>query len=752
MSKDSMTRFSEALGAFFARSISFATLEEAADAIAAEGERVDFALGVVDKHRAAGRLPNSLYKILTARLMGQHVAPSGHSDQTAPLTTDDTQAVEADLTTPQSTPDHTAPLGGFSEEDLTGRLSLDPTNVDHPASSPAEPVSESMTQPSDGTSVEQRLGASSSTVDEQSPTHDPTRQINRHVAPTVRIRDLTPMLDPGVTAEDAASEIKVKAEDATRPDMLRAETVPIADVPPPPSSRPAEPSTPYTPTEPLEDALHALAPTEQINPPSGAGERTLPIAETSPDDGAAFAKTQAIESGVFPSKAFPTGTGSNWHRPDQWSERHLGPLGPGSVLKNRFLIERQLGRGGMGVVFEARDKRKDEANDRDPFVAIKVLNDDFRDHPQALMALQREARKAQTLAHPNIITVYDFDRDGTTVYMTMELMRGEPMDAMLRRLKKEGEAGVEVDLARRIIKDMASGLAYAHKLDIIHSDFKPGNVFLTEDERVKILDFGIARATKYSGNTDTEQTMFDAGDLGSLTPGYAAYEMFHRAAPHPADDVYALAITAYLLFTGEHPFNRKTADEVAGLDLTPEPIRHIARHEWAAIERGLAIKREDRTQDAAQFLREFAGRRKANRFVVAAMICLSVLAGYFAVVSFQEPGPAIDFAELSPAQQTAFQEYIATGQEWLANDPPWIGGAFSEFAAAWDIHPRNPDARDGLEAVAESLIALGATAQSEDDRRRLLQDIETASSNEYLNEHRGLRRTRQALVDSLPAN
>src|SRR5690606_11537505 len=95
-------------------------------------------------------------------------------------------------------------------------------------------------------------------------------------------------------------------------------------------------------------------------------------------------------------------------------------LSIGSVVNRRFVIEGVLGRGGMGVVYRARDLRKEETGDRDPYVALKVLSDEFRRDPRMAVALQREARKAQTLAHPNIATVYDFDRDDNIVYLTME--------------------------------------------------------------------------------------------------------------------------------------------------------------------------------------------------------------------------------------------------------------------------------------------------------------------------------------------
>jgi len=437
-------------------------------------------------------------------------------------------------------------------------------------------------------------------------------------------------------------------------------------------------------------------------------------------------------------------TGSNWAHPEQWTDKNQGPIGPGSVIANRYIIESQLGKGGMGIVFKARDRMKEEAQDANPFIAIKILNGDFREHPKSLIALQREASKAQKLAHPNIVTVYDFSRDGTTVYMTMELMLGDSLAAKIRTLR---HGGLSPEEARPLILEMAIGLAYAHKREIVHSDFKPGNVFLMRDGRVKLLDFGIARAAQHAENAETENAIFDAGDLGAMTPTYASLEMMQGKPPHPADDVYALAVSAYTLLTGEHPFNRLTAKEAFEKRLKPKPIKGLRRREWRTIEKGLAFVREERLQDADQFYQQFRGVRRITKAAAAAIVILALSASYFAYQSVQEPPPPFPWEELSVEQQTSFTERVGEGQTYL--ELPFIGGAYAAFAEAYDIHPRNPEATAGLRAVAELLIEQADANETIRDKQRLLNDLQVVSEHEYLEEHKELRELRERLANEV---
>lgn len=300
------------------------------------------------------------------------------------------------------------------------------------------------------------------------------------------------------------------------------------------------------------------------------------------------------------------------------------------VLKGRFILEELLGAGGMGVVYKAKDLLKIEAQDRDPYVAIKVLTDEFKAHPEAFIALQRESRKTQRIAHPNIVTVYDFDRDGDTVFMTMEYLDGKPLDKLIAQYRAIGLPHSEVT---KILEGICAALIYAHGQNIIHSDFKPGNIFVNNKGIAKVIDFGIARAVakvEHREESVDDRTVFDAGNLGALTPAYASLEMLEGKNPDVRDDIYALGCIAYELFTGTHPFNRIHADEAKRQKLKPKRIPGLNRRQWRAIEHALAFERENRTQSVELFWQEFTrSASKAGLYVLLATLLLGGAAGLY---------------------------------------------------------------------------------------------------------------------------
>jgi serine/threonine protein kinase len=378
-------------------------------------------------------------------------------------------------------------------------------------------------------------------------------------------------------------------------------------------------------------------------------------------------------------------------------------IGPGTEVRGRYVLVQMIGSGGMGQVWKAKDSYLERTNDPFPFVAIKLLNANLEQDPDAYVALQRETKKAQELAHPNVVTVHLFDTDSPgsgRAFMSMELLEGECLDARIRR-HPNGDARAE---ALPIIIGMAKGLEYAHERGIVHADFKPGNVFLTEAGVPKILDFGIARAAKIAGvNRRTDS--FDAGTFGGLTLGYASIDMIERQEPHPADDVYALGLVAYELLSGRHPFKGLSAAEARDARLVPARLRAVRRHEWRAIERALAFSRDRRWQSAGGFLRAFEGRSATAKVLGTLAAVLLLVVGGLWYQNWKAQQPSVPFESLSPTQQAEFARHMSDGDQGFQLLDAAGGTNPAEIAAsycnAYAIHPKNPQAVRGLVQVAE---------------------------------------------------
>ena len=395
-----------------------------------------------------------------------------------------------------------------------------------------------------------------------------------------------------------------------------------------------------------------------------------------------------------------------------------------TVLKGRFVLEELLGAGGMGVVYKAKDLLKIEAQDRDPYVAIKVLIDEFKAHPEAFIALQRESRKTQRIAHPNIVTVYDFDRDGDTVFMTMEYLDGKPLDKLIAQYRS---VGLPHDEVIKIIEGMCAALIYAHEQHIIHSDFKPGNIFVSNKGIAKVIDFGIARAVakvEHREESVDDRTVFDAGNLGALTPAYASLEMLEGKNPDVRDDIYALGCIAYELFTGVHPFNRVHADEAKRQKLKPKKIPGLSRRQWQAIEHALAFERESRTQSVELFWQEFTrSASKVGMYIVLILLLLGGAAGAYYQFKPAPAAPALSEDQVRneiekklrlEMKTKAIAELYAQASfslEWenqvwleiqelrqlLGKDDPWLMEQEANFFALYLLHIKAALANKELE-------------------------------------------------------
>ncbi len=200
----------------------------------------------------------------------------------------------------------------------------------------------------------------------------------------------------------------------------------------------------------------------------------------------------------------------------------------------RYEVLAELGRGGMGVVYRARDTRLDR------MVALKRLSEHIRDHPRAVALLMQEARSAARLNHPNIVTVYDVDFDDGAYFITMELMEGQPLNAVLQqrgRLTPKAAAWVG--------QHAATGLAYAHERRIVHRDVKTANLFVTRERSLKVMDFGLAKMV---------EEVRRRASLIAGSPSYMAPEQAQGLEVDGRADLYALGVTLFELLTGRLPF------------------------------------------------------------------------------------------------------------------------------------------------------------------------------------------------------
>lgn len=211
------------------------------------------------------------------------------------------------------------------------------------------------------------------------------------------------------------------------------------------------------------------------------------------------------------------------------------------VGAGRYVLERELGRGGMGVVWLANDIELGE------LVALKFIPSEIRHDAMALDDMRRETLKSRRLTHPNIARIHDFcNFEGEAPFITMEFMDGPNLSALQVRQPDRVFKWEEI---QPWIKQLCSALQYAHEENVIHRDLKPGNLMIDSKGRIKLCDFGLAASAADS----LSRVSRDMGSSG--TPPYMSSQQLDGGAPSPSDDIYSLGATIYELLTGKPPFH-----------------------------------------------------------------------------------------------------------------------------------------------------------------------------------------------------
>jgi serine/threonine protein kinase len=264
----------------------------------------------------------------------------------------------------------------------------------------------------------------------------------------------------------------------------------------------------------------------------------------------------------------------------------------GHILDNRYKILEEVGTGGMAVVYKAQDILLDR------IVAVKILLAKYGDDHDFVVRFRQEAQAAAKLSHPNIVNIYDVGYDENVHYIVMEYVRGETLKEYI---EKHGHLPINTSI--QITFDIGEALENAHKNGIVHCDIKPHNILVTETGRIKVADFGIARAINSSATNKDDHAV-----LGSVH-----YFSPEQASGGPVDertDIYSLGVVMYEMMTGVVPFEGETAISVAlqhvqdDIPLPTKYNRRIPRLVEQCILKAMAKNPDDRFQSIAEMMSE----------------------------------------------------------------------------------------------------------------------------------------------------
>ncbi len=290
-----------------------------------------------------------------------------------------------------------------------------------------------------------------------------------------------------------------------------------------------------------------------------------------------------------------------------------------SVLRDRYELLTILGRGNAGTVYKALDRHRGHLEPAAQCVALRVLKKNYRDSSEALAELERQFHQAQSLSHPNIVSVFDLDRDGATYFLVMELLEGELLSGLLQRLDHHP---IPREQALAIIGSIGAGLAHAHRRGVVHSDLRPGNVMIAANGEVKLLDTGFARRTQV--DTHRPEPWIGEPVLGGRQPAvnlaYASEERVNGEPPEAGEDVYSLACIAYELLSGQHPFGGRSAPLARAQGRPPPRISGLTNRQWTALQTALKWSRAERKIDVVELIAALGCAEVPQRLLPPQMI------------------------------------------------------------------------------------------------------------------------------------
>jgi len=383
----------------------------------------------------------------------------------------------------------------------------------------------------------------------------------------------------------------------------------------------------------------------------------------------------------------------------------------GSIFAGRYRLERKLGGGGMADVWLAEDQELGRK------VAIKILHDRYANDTQFVERFRREATHAAGLSHPNVVSIFDRGEAGGSYFIVMEYVEGRTLKELI---VTRGPCPVPVAIS--YVRQVLAALRYAHRNGIVHRDIKPHNVLVDHEGRVKVADFGIARA----GSSQ----MTEAGSIIG-TAQYLSPEQARGAPVDESSDLYSTGILLFELLTGKVPFTGETPVEIAMKHLSqvppaPSSIRSEVPHDLdLVVLRALAKEPADRYRSAKEMDRdlELVGRGDAVGPETEEAATM-VLRGESTAETSVQPRPA---GYGGDERYRAYEGQVKTGRAWW----PWLVAAAAAIAlgiGGWLLYDNIRDQIDANEPVAVNLytgilekkaVALIDADGFEDNVRRL---------------------------------
>ena len=412
-------------------------------------------------------------------------------------------------------------------------------------------------------------------------------------------------------------------------------------------------------------------------------------------------------------------------------------LEPGFLLSGRYEIVERVHSGGMSHVYKAIDRRRHAEHSRQIHVAVKMLRRAVSERDEYRLLLEKEASKARSLSHPNIIKIFDFEAHEDQFFLVMEWLEGESLKTLLKRA---GDEPLSPTFSWTVIEAVADALQQSHSNGVIHADINPSNIFVTTTHDIKLLDFGIARFADDEENSPGDLTAW-------VTPRYASPQVLSGLSPVVQDDLFSLACVAYRCFAGSHPFDGKLSIAAQRENVEVRPVAVLSEQEWSALNRCLAYTREERPDSTSVFQRNHATANAGapieqkstpwpRAVLAAAVVATALIVGWWSQFDIaptdDPPAATTEIAAPSPQNADAAVESASSGSVTVVDSLlalarqaisaeqlvlPANNNARDWYRQALAIEPQSQEALAGLRAISDAFVEEARSAIEAGDPR-----------------------------------